>query len=175
MHKLNTLKQHFRTILQVPELKTKLEKFMGIELKTKDAVEAFSLSMKKNFSPIPKDWAIDDKIVSKYEGAKILDKWMTINTFTKYVSLGYFRSTEDGKVYSEEIKKYKDICLYTDELYDKHILEKTKEYGTNRIFLFPASVNKLKLSDHNQKIKSALYVAKQKWFQDTLELIDFEV
>jgi hypothetical protein len=137
-------------------------------VQTKDTVEAFGFSMRKNFPQPPEGWSL----ITQYEGSKILEGYMSPNTFKKYVKRGDFRSV-DGKVFKEEVEKYKESADFIALLYDKHILEESREDGEKKIVLFPSSVNKLGLGDHSQKMKAGLYTIKQPWFQDWIKSIDF--
>jgi hypothetical protein len=166
---VTNLNKYFR-ILKSKALQKKIDEiFMSKTEKTKNVVEAFHISMIKNYPVIPAEWILID--VS--EGYKMLEDFMSPNTFKKYVSLGYFRSKEN-KVFKDEVERYRDTSEMIYNFYSKKILQELDDFGVKSIVLFPSSITKLGLSNHNQKLRGGFYMLNEKWFQDWAKAIDFE-
>jgi hypothetical protein len=163
---------YFKKVIQNPKSKEELEHFMNTEIKTTDTLEAFRYSMEKNYSPIPKNW----HTITKYKGAQMLSDYIkSINTFTKYVKKGFFRTNSKGDIYLEEIEKYRDACVLIYKLWKNDVLQHTKEFGESRIVLFPSSIDNLGLNEHKQEMKAGLLAIKEPWFQDWINRIDFDM
>jgi len=160
----------YTQLLSVPLTAKRVSKiFMGI--KSKDVLEAFSISMKKNF---PNPEALGWELVTIYRGAKLVSNHVkSRNTFAKYVTDGVFRS-KDNQVYKEEVDKFIDILDTFQVLYDENIIGSERIEGIDMFVLFPKNISTLKQSQHHQKMKALVSVIKEDWFIDWVEQVDLD-
>lgn len=147
-----------------------INEYMSVDVKTLQIAEAFSKSMLKNYPIIPRDW--ENKKVNRRVASKMLEDYMTINTFKKYVDLNFFRHDKDKDVYLPEVEKYKEAADFIYNMYKLEFIGSTKEHGQDKIVLYPKTVNKLGLSEHNQVMRAGLNLLQQTWFKDWIEYVD---
>jgi hypothetical protein len=153
------------------KLKALLNKAWGtdndIMARTQDIVEAFHLSMKKNYPNIPKDW---DKI-TVYQATQILKDHVSRNTITSYLKKGYLRN-EGGMVYRQEVEMFKQGLDAVQFLYDNGVLAEKKVNGQQMIVFFPTQLAREGLHKLDQKGKASARTFKSNFFKDWMENID---
>lgn len=169
-----TSKSRFKALRKNTTISNRLAKRWRLDIKdmdnTKDVMEAFRLSMKKNYPMVPSDW----EIISQYQASKLLSGFVSMNTFKKYVSKNYFRTDNEGNVYKQEVEKFKEGLELVKLLYSKKILQDVKIDNINTIVLFPKSIPKLGYSEVDQTIRALSETSKRKDFRDWMDLIDSE-
>ncbi len=134
---------------------------------TRKVVQAFSLSMKKNYPVIPKDW----KLITVYRAAEILKGYLSRNTIDSYKKLDWLRN-KNGQLYLEEIVNLKQGFDAVGFMEDNGLMGTEKIDGRKYIVAYPTQVAHLKAQPIDQKVRGFAKFIRTGWFQDWMDYID---
>jgi hypothetical protein len=147
-------------------------KVFGLDLRTmttySNTIEAFSAAIQKAF-PNTDGW----QTMTVYEAAKLLKGFLVLNSLKKYVTLGYFRST-NGLVYKEEIEKFREACLLFEEFKKLGLVGKERIQGREFTVLYQGRINTLGIPELSQSLKSLLKITTEEWFQEWVKATDLD-